>query len=98
MGVEAHLGSDLSLGVHAALAEYTRQLCSGSPPVAIPPFVRECAPAAPAKVFDLPISEETVLLLEREATRQNTSVSELVAHSVLVYLAEIDRMTPVAAV
>ncbi len=95
-GVEAHLGSDLSVGVRTALSEYTRRLGSDSPPMAIPRLARECVPVPPAKVIDLPLNEETVLLLEREAARQGTSVSELVAHSVLVYLAEVDRMTPVA--
>jgi hypothetical protein len=97
MGVEAHLGSDLSTGVHAALAEYTRQLGSDSPPLAIPRLARECPSAQPAKVIDLPLNEQTVELLECEAARQRTTVSALVSHSVLVYLADIDRMTPAGA-
>jgi hypothetical protein len=97
MGVEAHLGSDLSVGVRAALAEYTRRLGSDSPPLAIPCLAREAAPAQPAKVLDLPVSEETLEALETEAARQSASVSELVAHSVLVFLAEIDRLTPLSA-
>ena len=97
MGVEAHLGSELSVGVRAALAEYTRRLGSDSPPLAIPRLARECAPAQPAKVIDLPVNEATVELLEREAARQRATVSELVAHSVLLYLADIDRLTPAGA-
>lgn len=97
MGVEAHLGSELSVGVHAALMEYTSQLGSDLPPPAIPHLARECPSAQPAKVLDLPLNEETVELLKCEAARQRTTVSKLVSHSVLVYLAEIDRMTPAGA-
>jgi hypothetical protein len=98
MGVEAHLGSDLSVGVRAALADYTRRLGSDSPPLAVPRLAREAVSARPVKVLDLPVSEETGEALEREAARQSTTVSELAAHSVLVYLAEIDRLTPLNAV
>lgn len=97
MGVEAHLGSDLSVGVRAALAEYTRRLGSDAPPLPIPRLVRDSAPPQAAKVIDLPVNEEMWELLEREAARQKATVSELAEHSVLVYLAEIDRMTPFSA-
>lgn len=95
MGVEAHLGSDLALGVREALANYTRQLDSGSPPPEIPRFAAGGLRAEPEKSLDLPIDEETWAALELEAARQGTTASELAAHSVLVYLAEIDRLTPV---
>ena len=97
MGVEAHLGSDLSVGVRAALADYTRRLGSDSPPLEIPRLARKALAGQPAKVLDLPINEETMEALQQEAARQAASVSELVAHSVLVYLAEIDRLTPLSA-
>jgi hypothetical protein len=93
MGVEAHLGSDLEIGVREALADYTRRLDSDEPPLAVP---RLTGAARPAKVLDLQINEETWEVLEREAAKQSTTVSELAAHSVLVYLAEIDRITPVS--
>lgn len=97
MGVEAHLGSDLALGVREALANYTRQLDSESPPPEIPRFAAGAPSPRPAKALDLPVNEETWEALEREAARQGTTASELAAHSVLVYLAEIDRLTPVSA-
>lgn len=87
------MGSDLAIGVREALADYTRRLNSDQPPLAIPRLTRA---ARPAKVLDLQINEEIWEILEREAARQSTTVSELAAHSVLVYLAEIDRMTPVS--
>jgi hypothetical protein len=42
------------------------------------------------------VDGETWEALEREAARQGATASELAAHSVLVYLAEIDRLTPVS--
>ncbi len=97
MGVEDHLGSDLVLGVREALANYTRQLDSESPPPEIPRFAAVGLTAEPEKFLDLPVDEETWEALELEAARQGTTASELAAHSVLVYLAEIDRLTPVNA-
>ena len=94
MGVEAHLGSDLALGVREALANYTRQLDSGSPPPAIPRFASGALQVPPEKTLDLLVDEETWEALEREAVRQGATASELATHSVLVYLAEIDRLTP----
>jgi len=96
MGVEAHLGSDLALGVREALANYMRQLDSESPPPEIPRFAADALTAKPEKFLDLPVDEETWETLELEAARQGTTPSELAAHSVLVYLAEIDRLTPVS--
>lgn len=96
MGVEAHLGSDLTLGVREALANYTRQLDSESPPPEVPRFAAGALSGPPAKAVDLPIDEETLGVLKREAAKQGTTASELAAHSVLVYLAEIDRLTPVS--
>lgn len=97
MGVEAHLGSDLALGVREALANYTRQLDSESPPPAIPRFAGGALRAQPEKTLDFPVDEEIREALEREAARQGATASELAAHSVLVYLAEIDRLTPASA-
>jgi hypothetical protein len=96
MGVEAHLGSDLALGVREALANYTRQLNSESPPPEIPRFTAGALSTRSAKALDLPVDEETRAALEREAARQGATTSELATHSVLVYLAEIDRLTPVS--
>lgn len=90
------MGSDLALGVREALANYTRQLNSESPPPEIPRFAARALPAPSAKALDLPVDEETWEALEREAARQGATASELAAHSVLVYLAEIDRLTPVS--
>jgi hypothetical protein len=98
MGVESHLGSDLAIGVREALASYTRRLDSESPPPEMPRFAAGTRSIQSEKALDLPIDDETREALEREAARQGTTASELAAHSVLVYLAEIDRFTPLSAV
>ena len=97
MGVEAHLGSDLASGVRAAIADYTQRLGSNSPPLPVPRLPGDGVSSRSAVALDLPVDEATWEALEREAARQSTTVSQLVAHSVLVYLAEIDRMTPLSA-
>jgi hypothetical protein len=88
------LGSDLALGVREALANYRRQLDSESPPPPVPRFAVDAMQRV--KDFDLALDEETWEGLEREAARQGVTVSELATHSVLVYLAEIDRLTPLS--
>lgn len=65
--------------------------------MSIPPFALEPSPGAPASAFDLPVDERTWAVLEREAARQGTTMSRLAVHSVLVYLAELDRLTPPGA-
>jgi hypothetical protein len=96
-GVETQLGSDLAAAVRAALADYTRMLKSGVKPVGVPKLFRDSAQPEPALTLDLPVDPETRTTLEREAARQGTTVSRLATHSVLVYLAEIDRLTPLNA-
>jgi hypothetical protein len=95
---EAHWGSELAIGVRAAIADYMGRLDSDSPPLAVPRLPGDSASTKSVAVaFELPVDEETWEVLEREAARQQTTVSELAAHSVMLYLAEIDRLTPLSA-
>jgi hypothetical protein len=96
-GVESHLGPDLASAVKAALVDYAHRLESGSPPIGIPKLFRD-SQTAPAKTLDLSVDADTRAMLEREAARLGTTVSQLATHSVLVYLAEFDRMTPLSVV
>jgi hypothetical protein len=92
-GIEAFLDSDIPTGVRVALSDFTRRLESGQPPVAIlSPSERSVG--GPVVDLDLTVDERTWRLLEREAARQDATVSELANHSVLVYLSELDRLTP----
>jgi hypothetical protein len=93
-GIEAYLDADIATGVRAALSDFTERLESGRVPVELPRGPLEADSAEPAMAVDLLLDERTWQLLEHEARRQGTTVSELAAHSVLVYLAELDRLTP----
>jgi len=93
-GIEAHLDADIAAGVRAALTDFTQRLESGRPPVDLPRTPLEPASAEPATAVELSLDERTWQLLQHEARRQNTTISQLAAHSVLVYLAELDRLTP----
>lgn len=89
-GIEAHLGDDIPAGVRTALFHYARKLKAGRRPVAPPRFLGE-QPAAEAQVaFELVVDPETEAVLEQEALRQRTTMSQLVSHTVLVYLAELE--------
>lgn len=93
-GIEAYLDADIAAGVRAALSDFTQRLESGRAPIGLPKGPLEPVPAEPKMAVDLPLDERTWQLLQREARRQGATVSQLAAHSVLVYLAELDRLTP----
>ena len=89
-GIEAHLGDDIPAGTRKALFHYARKLKAGRRPPAPPRFLVDQAPREPAVAFDLAVDPETEAMLEREALRQRTTLSQLAAHTVLVYLAELE--------
>jgi hypothetical protein len=93
-GIEANLDADIVAGVRAAVSDFTQRLESGRAPIALPKGPLEPLSAEPTTAVDLDLDERTWKLLQREARRQSTTVSQLAAHSVLVYLAELDRLTP----
>lgn len=93
-GIEADLDVDIAAGVRAALSDFTQRLESGRAPVDLPREPLGAVSGEPAMAVDLPLDERTWQLLRREARRQGATVSQLAAHSVLVYLAELDRLTP----
>jgi hypothetical protein len=89
-GIETHLGPDIPAGVRKATFHYVAQLRSGRPPTAFPRFLSKLRPSEPGVDVELTIDAETEALLKREALRQHTTASELVAHAVLSYLAELE--------
>lgn len=89
-GIETHLGDDIPAGTRTALFHYARKLKAGRRPVAPPRFLDDMAPQEPAVAFDLALDPETEAMLEEEALRQRTTVDQLAAHTVLVYLAELE--------
>jgi hypothetical protein len=89
-GIKTHLGDDIAAATRTALFHYTHKLKSGRRPLAPPAFLANAVPREPAIAFDLAVDPETEAMLEREALRQRTTTSRLAAHTVLVYLAELD--------
>jgi transglutaminase-like putative cysteine protease len=87
-GLEGHFGNCVSAGTRKALLHYTYKLKVGRRPVAAPRFLQ--AETAPQVKFDLTLDRETEALLAQEARRQQTTITRLAAHAVLVYLAELD--------
>jgi len=92
--IETYLDCDIAAGVRAALSDFTQRLESGRPQLDLPRAPLEPLSAEPAVAVDLFLDESTWQLLRREARRQGTTISQLAAHSVLIYLAELDRITP----
>ena len=93
-GIETYLDADLAAGVRAALSDFTERLEAGRLPVSVPDALGNAGPTEPAIALDLPLDERTWHLLAHEAGRQGTTIDQLASHSVLVYLAELDRLTP----
>lgn len=89
-GIETHIGDDIPAGVRKALFHYAGKLKTGRRPVAFPSFLSGQTAPEEQVAFDLTVDAETEAMLEREAQRQRTTKSQLVAHTVLVYLAELE--------
>ncbi len=89
-GIETHLGDDLAAGTRKALFHYARKLKAGRRPLPLPRFLVGQAPSEDQVAFDLAVDPETEAVLEQEALRQSTTVGQLAAHTVLVYLAELE--------
>lgn len=88
------MGPDVPAGIQIAVGEYVRRIESGVQSIGLPRFAGEAPEASSAVSFDLLVDEHTLAVLTREAARQGASVSEIAAHSVLLYLADLDRLTP----
>jgi hypothetical protein len=89
-GIETHLGADVPAGVRMALFHYASKLKAGRKPTPFPRFLADRTPQEPEMAFDLLVDAETEAMLEQEALRQRTTMDQLVTHSVLVYLAELE--------
>jgi hypothetical protein len=89
--MEARSRADLASGVSAALNHYLRRLKSSWAPLAPPRFLGEPRSDGTADAFELAVAPETEAVLEREARRHHVSVSQILAHAVLTYLADRDR-------
>lgn len=91
-GIEDRLGPDLAAGVEVALLYYVGKLRSGRGAPSFPTFLQNVGFEGPVEEVELDVGQEAEELLSTEAERRHTSVDRLVAHSVFVYLAELDRL------
>jgi len=96
-GIEAFLDTDILSGVEAAVSDLAQRIEAGMAVVGVPRLARDAAADDQGHSVDLSVDERTWLLLKREAARQGATLSQLVTHSVLVYLAELDRLAPPGA-
>ena len=87
-GLEDYFGSDVPAGARQALVHYAYKLRVGRSPVVPPLFPVD--PSPPKEIFDLTLDRETEAALVEEARRQRLTLTQLVAHAVLVYLAELE--------
>lgn len=89
-GIESELGSDLSAAVLAALRHYSDKLRSGRPPVGPPHFIPSGENGGEGEVVELALAPDVEEVLAEEAARQGIELEALAAHSLHVYLAELD--------
>jgi hypothetical protein len=91
-GIEERLGPDLPAGVEIALLYYVGKLRSGRGAATFPSFLQNADFEAPVAEVELNVGPDVEETLAGEAARQRTTVDRLAAHSVYLYLAELDRL------
>jgi hypothetical protein len=91
-GIEDRIGPDLPAGVEIALLYYVGKLRSGRGAPRFPSFLQNGGFEAPVEEVELNVGTEVERVLSLEAERQHTTVDRIAAHSVFIYLAELDRV------
>lgn len=91
-GIEDRLGPDLPAAVEIALLYYVGKLRSGRGATRFPSFLQNVGFEGPVAEIELNVGPEVEEMLSIEAERQHTTVDRLAAHSVFLYLAELDRL------
>ena len=87
--VANRFGPDLGSGIQSAARYYSRRLASqvdSAPRSRLPKRLEK-----PFVELDVPIDDEVVKRLEREAAVRSVDIQQLLNHAVFVYFAEIDR-------
>jgi len=93
LGIEVQLRTDLATGVEAALVHYVDRIESGRAPVPPPRFLRDEAFGAEEAALELAVAADARAILEREARTHQIPVSQVLAHAVFVYLADLDSIS-----
>jgi hypothetical protein len=96
-GIEDRLGPDVPAGVEIALLFYLGRLNSGRGVPSYPSFLQNGGSEAPDAEVELNVGAEVEELISGEAERQHITVDRFAAHSVFIYLAELDRVEQEAA-
>jgi hypothetical protein len=91
-GIEDRFGPDLPAGLEIALLFYVGRLRSGRGAPRLPSFLQNGVFEAAREEMSLSMGADIEEVLREEAKRQHTTVDRLVAHSVFLYLAELDRL------
>lgn len=94
-GLEA-LGSDIGVGLQAALSHYAKRLASGHTPAGFPQFRRETAYEPQGSEYEVPLERRVETALKREERRQRANLEQLATHAVFVFLADMDRLSDTA--
>jgi hypothetical protein len=90
--IRERIGPDLKAAAETALFHYVIKLRLGRPPIAVPQGLIPESVEEPEAILDLKVDSDTERLLEHEAERQGTTLNKLAAHSIFVYLAELDLL------
>jgi hypothetical protein len=96
-GIEDRLGPDVPAGVEIALLFYLGKLNSGRGVPSYPSFLQNGRFEDPVAEVELDVGPEVEALISNEAERRHTTVDRLAAHSVFIYLAELERVEEEAA-
>jgi hypothetical protein len=94
-GIQAQVGSDMGAGIETAVVHYARRLKSKTPPLPLPKFrLADCDEdrrEQDGRVFHIAVDNETEKILRREAFRRGASLDCLVDHTIMVFLADLER-------
>jgi hypothetical protein len=95
-GLETQLGSDITVGLQAALSHYAERLASGQAPAGFPLFRRETAYEPQGAEYEVSLEHQVEIALRREGLRQRANLEQLATHAVFVFLADMDRISDAA--
>ncbi len=89
--IEAHSGADLAGGVRAALHHYVYRLKSSLALIGPPRFLIEGTRSERAAgAFEVAVPPEIEATLEGHARRHQVPLSQVLAHAVFTYLADLE--------
>jgi len=93
--IEASLGGDPAATVRAALLHYERRMKSRTPPPGLPDLAKGPQVAGdPSAYVEFEVNSAVRALLEEQAKSEGVDLNRIVAHAVLVYLADLDLDSP----